>query len=238
MRFLRRAARLLLLVIASGEHASADPVVLTFEEGLLNIEAVGSFYDGGLGALGSGPGPDLGIVFENVAVLVDTDAPTGEGDFANEPTPDSVGAVFFMQEYTLMNVLDGFTTGFSFYYSTYAPATLDVYDGPDATGNLLGSIDLLPQCCPVHGCKASGDPRGTFRCWDQAGIAFDGTAYSVDLTGAEGMIAFDNITLGSPIPIPEPDRELLLGTSLLVLGLLARRTGRLPHAGRLGAGPT
>jgi hypothetical protein len=102
-----------------------------------------------------------------------------------------------------------------------------VYDGANATGNVLAMLNL-----PVNGSACGGDPNGNFNCWDPIGVAFVGTALSVDFGGTVNQIGFDNITLGSDVPVgnpvPEPGTLLLLGSSLGAAAL-ARRRQRLKN---------
>jgi len=44
-----------------------------------------------------------------------------------------------------MDVAAGFTTGFSFYYSSADAGSVDVYSGLDGTGTLLASVPLVAQ---------------------------------------------------------------------------------------------
>ena len=130
------------LMVGPAVSASAGPVVLTFE-GLQNQEPILNYYNAGLGGFGSGPGPAWGIIFgaESLA-LIDADD-GGDGNFANEPSPKTT-AYFLTGPGVVMNVPAGFDTGFSFFYAsvTYS-GSVDVWDGLDATGNLLASIRLV-----------------------------------------------------------------------------------------------
>lgn len=58
---------------------------------------------------------------------------------------------------------------------------------------------------------------GDFACWDPIGVTFEGTARSVNFSGAAEFIGFDNITLASEVPVPEPGTVLLAGASVLAL---------------------
>jgi hypothetical protein len=205
--------------------------VLTFE-GLDESEAVEDYYDGGTGGNGSGPGPDYGIVFSpNALATIDADQ-GGGGNFGGEPSPDTV--LFFLTgDAATMNVAAGFTTGFSFFYSAINQAgSITVYDGVDATGNVLAMLSL-----PLTPNNGAPDPTGAFSPLLPIGVSFSGTARSVDFAGTINQIGFDNITLGSATPedTSGPDAPeiptlgsvglvaLILSVALTGFALLARR---------------
>lgn len=155
-------------------------IVLDFE-GIGNQAAIEHFYNGGTDEFDN-VGPDFGGEFSgNTLGSVDQDE-GGTGNFANEPSPDSI--LFWLSGgSTIMNYASGFTTGFSFFYPSSVAATVSVYEGLDATGALLGTIDLAAQCS--DGC--SGDPTGQYRNWDPVGVAFDGVARSIDFAGTANL---------------------------------------------------
>lgn len=186
--------------------ASAAVITLDFE-GVGDLNAVGNFYSG------------LGIEFspETLAV-VDEDA-GGSGNFANEPSSDTV--MFFLDaNNAILNYAAGFQTGFSFFYSSSVAAVVSVWDGLNGTGNLLGQIALLGD-----GVNGPGDPTGQFATWNAGGVAFNGTALSINFGGTANQTAFDNITFGSATPsaVPVPAAAPLLLGALAGLGLLRRR---------------
>ena len=169
-------------------------VVLDFE-GLGDQEPVNEFYNGGTGGNGSGPGANLGVSFStNSLSLIDVDA-GGSGNFGGEPSPDT--CLFFLTgAAATMNVAAGFTTGFSFFYSAINnPGVIRVYDGLNATGTLLATLDL-----PLTPNNGAPDPNGSFSPLVPIGVTFAGTAMSVDFGGTVNQVAFDNITLGSSTP--------------------------------------
>lgn len=176
-------------------HApQGGPIVLTFE-GLGDQEAVNEYYNGGTGGSGSGPGPNYGVSFStNSLSIIDADA-GGSGNFGGEPSPDTI--LFFLTgAAATMNVPGGFTTGFSFYYSAISsPGTIRVYDGLNATGNLLATLDL-----PLTPNNGAPDPTGSFSPLVPIGVTFAGTAMSVDFGGTVNQVGFDNITIGSGTP--------------------------------------
>lgn len=173
---------------------SHENVVLDFE-GLDELEPVEEYYNAGLGGNGTGPGPDFGITFsDNAQAIIDADA-GGSGNFGGEPSPDTI--LFFLSgSAATMNVPDGFTDGFSFYYSAInQPGEIVVYDGLDGTGNVLATLSL-----PLTQSSGDPDPTGDFSPLVPIGVSFSGTARSVDFGGTIDQIGFDDITLGSETP--------------------------------------
>jgi hypothetical protein len=203
------------LICVFAAVAANAGVVLTFE-GVGDELPVLNFYNGGAGgSLGISFGPDaLGIV--------DSDA-GGTGNFANEPSPSTI--LFFLGgQGAVMNVAAGFTTGFSFFYAAANnPGVVTVWDGLDASGNLIGTLNLA-----ANGSSCGGDPNGAFNCWTALGAAFAGTARSVNFSGTANQIGFDNVSIGSEIPggdVPEPATFIVAGSGMLAL-VLRRRLRR------------
>ncbi len=207
------AATLALCAVTS---AQAAIVTLDFE-GVGNLAPVGDFYNGGVGG-----GTNYGIHFSTATLgLIDSDA-GGSGNFANEPSASTI--MFFLDaSNAVMDVAAGFTTGFSFFYSSNAfDGAVNVFDGLGATGNLLASLNLVRLGGGV------GDPTGGDNgVWAAIGVLFNGTAKSVDFGGVANQIGFDNITFGTNKPtdgtVPVPAGMPLLLAGLGALGLLRRR---------------
>lgn len=212
----RLAAAASLSAIAAA--ASASVITLDFE-GLRNGEAILDFYNGGTGSLGSS-GVNYGVRFgPNALALIDADA-GGGGNFANEPTPDTI--MFFLSGSAVLNYAPGFTTGFSFWYTTTTfGGTVTVWDDVDATGNIIGTIDLR-----ALGSNCQGDPTGSFCNWAIGALAFNGVAKSIDFGGTVNQVGYDNITFGSTNPnvVPAPATLALVGLGLLGLGAVRRRS--------------
>lgn len=191
--------------------APTDITTLTFE-GLGNGEIIGNYYNGGAGT-------NYGVSFSDNALALIDGAHGGSGDFMNEPSPVTV--LFFETGSPVMNVAAGFTTGFSFYYSSFGTITVYVYDGLDGTGTLLAS-ETFPANYHT-GC--TGIPYN-FCNWDAVGVAFDGTAKSILFTGATSACAFDDVTFGSVTPHPTAVPTvsewglIILGLALLAFGTL------------------
>lgn len=198
--------------------AQAAPVVLTFE-GATTAFAVNDFYNGGTDAAGAS-GVNYGINFSATSLaLADAEA-GGTGNFANEPSPSTI--LFFLSGgAATMNVEAGFTTGFSFFYTSSAAGFINVYEGLGGTGALLATLNLA-----ANNGSCVGDPTGTYCNFSPVGVAFAGTARSVDFGGSANNIGFDNITLGADIPggtVPEPGTLGLLGLAALGFASLRRK---------------
>lgn len=210
------------LVVSVMAGPAAAITLLDFE-GLGDAEPVLSFYSGGLGGNGSGPGPNLGAVFSsNALAAIDREA-GGMGNFGHEPSPNTT--LFFLTgPAATLNLSAGFDTGFSFFYSAVVnPGFITVYDGLNATGTILASLTL--PVTPSDG----GDPLGDFSPFFPIGVPFGGIARSIDFGGTVNSIGFDNITFGSAtpeLPVPEPATLLLLGSGLAGVGLARWRQRR------------
>ncbi len=210
---------------AAASFASATPIVLDFE-GVGDQASIDDFYNGGTDSDGNS-GTDYGIEFSgNTLGLIDQDA-GGAGNFANEPSPDTV--LFWLDDSSaILNVPMGFETGFSFFYTSSTDATINIYDGLDATGTLLNSIDLAAQFT-ANGC--TGDPTGAFCNWDAIGASFAGTAFSIDFGGTANFTGYDDITFGSVTPgpvvaVPEPEiagLAMLVGIGMVAIGYHRRK---------------
>jgi hypothetical protein len=205
---------LAVLAVSASALAFSTPAmaaeVLDFE-GIASGTPVGNYY-----------APNY-VFSPATLALVDADS-GGTGNFANEPSPNTV--MFFLDaNNAILNAVNGFTTGFSFFYTSSTAATINVYDGLNATGNILASLDLVAQ----HTSNCTGDPSGTFCNWSAIGVEFAGTAYSIDFGGTANQTAYDNITFGSATPgngaVPEPATwaMLLLGFGLVGGALRSRK---------------
>jgi hypothetical protein len=203
---LKSFARVATILFAMVSTSSAFAVsVLTFE-GIGDLQEIGNYYNGGGGGnLGVSFGPDS-------LALIGTDA-GGSGNFSNAPSGSTI-ALFLSGPGNVMNVLGGFTTGFSFYYAAFNAGNVDVFSGMDGTGDLLASL-ILP---------ATPDPVNV---WAPIGVAFLGTAQSAVFGGMANRIGFDNITLGDGTPsvgaIPEPSTWAMMILGFAGVGFMTYR---------------
>ena len=211
-RFFAAASLALALAGASAAHA-ASSFVLDFE-GVGNLSPVGNFYNGGAGT-------NYGVEFSPATLaLVDADA-GGSGNFANEPSPNTI--MFFLDaNNAILNYAAGFTTGFSFFYTSSTAASVNVYDGLNGTGNILGTLNLTSQ----SGSNCSGDPTGGFCNFTAVGVSFGGIARSIDFGGTANQSGFDDITFGSARAggsVPEPAAWALMIGGFGLAGATLRR---------------
>jgi hypothetical protein len=186
-------------IIQNGQSSNQSKEQITLDfEGLGSSDEILDFYNGGTSGQGFS-GIDFGIYFGGNALSSIDEDEGGSGNFANEPSPSTV--MFFLTGSAVMNVPNGFVEGFSFFYSTADESTVYVYDGLDATGNIIASATLPPLTLGEIG----GDPTGYYDNWQPFGISFEGVAKSVDFTGVQNHCGFDNVTFGNanpPLNIP------------------------------------
>ena len=219
------------LAIATALPASASVFMLDFE-GIAPVPAASSFSSASIGDFyNGGGGTNYGVSFGSAAQVWNRG--TWADFWSNEPSPSS--ALIFAgstnPDDAFLNYSAGFTTGFSFFYTSLGTSAVTVYDGLDGTGNVLATMNLLSQY--DSGCT----PQYSFCNWTNAGMSFEGTALSVrfDLNGSTGNSqtyqGFDNVTFGSAValespsvaPVPEPETYALMLAGLGLVGFMARR---------------
>jgi hypothetical protein len=190
------AAGLLALAVQPAQSAVFS---LDFE-GIADFpDRIQNFYNGGTDSAGNS-GTNYGVAFGSSPYAY------GEspGFLVNLP---SSSQALFDEAGSYVNVAAGFTTGFSFFYSTsITGGAVTIYDGVDGTGNLLATIALVPNW---HDDGCAADPGDNIYChWDPVGATFAGTARSIQLATNHNF--YDNLTFGSATPegatdtIPEP----------------------------------
>ncbi|MBV9288035.1 MAG: PEP-CTERM sorting domain-containing protein [Hyphomicrobiales bacterium] len=210
-----------LAVAASLGSASAfgATIDLTFV-GLENLEPILDYYDGGLGGSGSGPGPNYGITFGADSLAIISAADGGTGNFNGAPH-DTI-AFFLSGSGDVMDKASGFTTGFSFFYSSpFYTGTVTVWSGLDGTGTELASITLPATPSGGAGCVYTYCP------WFPKGVKFSGTAESVVFSGVANYIGFGDVTLGSADPsTPEPSTWAMMLLGFAGLAFAGYRTSR------------
>jgi len=234
---MRRVLQLVALGALLTFTAAADGIVLDFE-GIPNGDPVGNYFNGQVDGNGFGPGPSVGVTFSlNGAAYVSDDV-VGEGNggtFGGDPIGDEAFTGITDSSDIIMDVPAGFTTGFSFYYSSpFDDITnaISIYSGTDGGGSLLAQLTLsdtgvgYSATNPNPTCPNSWD---TFCPFVPIGVDIPvGTAESVVISGTFGLVAFDDFTLGSDIPATsEPGALKMLGLGLACLLAVSRRRRKL-----------
>jgi len=123
---------------ASPVYAVPNLASLTFD-GFLNDEAILTYYMGGFGSLGSGPGPAFGITF--TPGLVADSTPLGFGPTA--PTARITGTS------ATMNLDSAFPGLVSFYFT--GNGTVSFFSGQNGSGTQLSSFGLTPSLSNTFG---------------------------------------------------------------------------------------
>ena len=232
--FVMRAAIIAgsMLICCVSVSASAAVVSLNFE-GIAsypngNNVLIQDYYNGGTSSIGTS-GPNVGASFGDNALLICLNSTsvscsnTSRGGIG-DPTSSQGGLFFLNGSETFLNYAAGFDTGFSFNYVSLSFAgSVAVYDGLNGTGNVLATLDLVPNAgsCPAYG--ASFCPFGA------TGVNFAGTARSIAFGGVANQIVFDDITFGSATPgpgtggVPEPASWALMIAGFGLVGAASRR---------------
>lgn len=213
----------LTLTLAMTSAAVADVIVLNFEGPAPQNYPI----DPGFGPIGNYYA-GLGVTFSDNALALCLNTAnhycsnTSRGGLG-DPTSQTGGLFFLEGSETFMNYVGGFSTGFSLFYTAiHSGGSLNVYDGPNGTGNVLATLSLPTT---VSSCDLVVYDAG-FCPFVPVGVSFSGTAYSIGFAGVGNQIVFDDVTFGSVTPgVPEPASMVLLGSGLL--GLAGRLRKKL-----------
>lgn len=154
-----------------------------------------------------------GVTFTNVLGMSNGDGlgslPDGSY-YAGAPSPLGVAVVQLdgtVNTAAYMNVAGGVEGALSFFTSAVQGFEIKAYSGLNGTGTLLGTFTV-------------GANTTDFTTWTQNVFSFGGVAQSFDLTAANGLAAFDNISA-----VPEPSSVALLLAGGALLAAARRRRG-------------
>lgn len=180
----------ILVLFASVVSRAQTTAIVTFGH-LKNLEYINNFYNGGTGSLGSGPGPNFGLLFTPNAQTIISASKGGSGNFINNPGGYPV--MFFQTGQNVsMTATNGIQTGLWFYYSALQSGVATVYAGPNATGSILASITLTPNntgCVTYKLCV-----------WTAVGVPLRATAGSISFAGVPDYLAIGTMHLGYALP--------------------------------------
>lgn len=158
---------------------------------LKNLEFINQYYAGGLGSLGTGPGPDYGVTFTPNAQTIVSASKGGSGNFIGNPGGNPV--MFFQTGgNATMTASNGIQTALWFSYSALQTGRATVYSGPNGTGTILASVSLPPNnagCATYKLCV-----------WSAVGVPLTATAGSISFAGVPGYLAIGATHLGSALP--------------------------------------
>ncbi len=178
------------VVFAFATNATASIITIGFDP-LANGESVLEYYNGGFGGMGSGPGPPLGVSFS-------PDWIASPPDVYGVPGGKSAG----FAGTAIINFHEGWAGLMSFYYLGSA-LTVRLYEGENASGSLVATLNLGP-----------GDFVPT-------GISTGTTPFHSAVFVSSGA-RIDALTNGAQV-IPEPGGVALTIIGLAILGLAAGR---------------
>jgi hypothetical protein len=222
-----------LLSVSASAPAFADTVDLTFEginspTNTNTTAAIENFYNGGTSSVGTS-GVNYGISFPSNALAICLNTTSYVCSAASrgglgDPNSQNTALFFLSGSDTYLDDPAGFTTGFSFYYTSINEGgAVGVYSGLDGTGTLLATLNL--GVTPSGPCPGYNAPFCPFVA---SGVTFAGTAESIDFNGVANQIAFDDVTFGSSTPgpssvTPEPSSITLCLTGMGLVGAEIRR---------------
>jgi len=171
-------------------------------DGILNNETILTYYMGGFGSLGSGPGPAFGITF--TPGLVADSTPLGFGPRA--PTARITGTS------ATMNLDSAFPGLVSFYFT--GNGTVSFFSGQNGSGTQLSSFGLVSMSLPS---------TGTF------GASLLPFQSAVFTPAVGSTLRLDSISFGIQV-VPEPSTAMLLLTGLGLVSIFRRIRGRASKA--------
>lgn len=158
--------------VLSAAPALATTVTLDFD-GVTNAASIEDFYNGGADSAGASSGLNYGISFGPDALGFTNElfAPTG---YLNAVDSDAA-----------MNVDPGFIGVVSFDYASFDDFQVNVYSGPNGTGDVLATFLLAAN----------------FTEWEPISVTVNEIARSIQFGDAVSFAAFDNVSV-NVVPLP------------------------------------
>ncbi len=111
-----------------------------------------------------------------------------------------------------MNVIGGFTNSLVFSYGAFADSIINIFDGLNGTGSILGSLAL---------------PGGNSNAFTFVSVGFSGTALSAAIVSGQGQFGWDDLQFSNDQgDIPIPATLPLLGLGLAALAYNRKKQKR------------
>lgn len=220
-----RAMRKLLAVAALTavlQPATAGVVSLNFED-LTTVGQIGDRYASSLGISFTGDAWGLTSKFNGCTgdALFSRPGSCGGLQLALDPTDDSTNGT----QSFILNLAGGFITEFSFVYSALPASAVQIqlFSGANGTGHVLQTLSKL------NGSDCA-TPGILFCDWTSTSMQFDGTAFSLKVTGLDQSLMLDDLTFNTPSTgggqLPEPASVALALGALGAAGWARRRSTR------------
>lgn len=158
------------------------PVDFLDFEGMLYLEQVLEYYNGGFGSLGSGPGPGFGVSLGSNGLALN------DGNYSNNPSPPSI--LFWLSgPNTFLNKAAGFSDSVAMSYASSVDGSISLHSEINGGGTVIATIPLI---------ATPSLPPGTpyYNNWRKIVVPFAGIAKSISFGGTANNIAFDDVVLG------------------------------------------
>jgi hypothetical protein len=183
-----------------GRGPAGDPVLIesTRQAECSLIDFEGLLDNQPIGAVAGTPTTTFGVSWLS---LIDSDA-GGTGQFANEPSPDTVAYYLNTLDPVDFDIPVQYVEVYYVGSAISLPVTLTAWDGPGGTGNVVDTALGSTVGTSFDGAPCTGDPDGGFCLWTPLVIqSATPNIMSITFEGAvANQFGFDNMTFCTEIP--------------------------------------
>lgn len=190
-------------LMSAASHASQmslDFEGISVQYPFTDYPLIQDFYNGGSASNGQS-GEDYGIYFSDSALAVCLNELGGDSfscsnaSRGGEGNASSAQTGLFFDDSTdaFINVADGFSDFFSFFYAGFRTGTIQLFDDFNGTGNLLHSIELSALTVSID-CLL--DYGAGFCPFSLLQSSFTGVAKSISFSDVATDFLFDDLTFG------------------------------------------
>lgn len=155
--------------------SNMPPATLDFI-GLQQSEDVVAFYDGGVGSLGSGPGPNFGANFIPNARTYYT--------YNGSGSPDP-GVIATWNDANMVITLDEPIRALSFFYTSRVDVTVTAYSGTNGTGSVVGTTAFASN--------TNGPSGNVYNTWQPLSWNWTSPARSIVFSGPVNYWGIDKL---------------------------------------------